>query len=332
VVSGLIVYFGTILLEKLKLDDAVGAIPVHGFAGIWGTIATGLFIKEHFLIEFGITRSQQILVQMLGSLSAFVWAFGVSFILMKIINHFHPMRVSLSHEEIGLNIAEHGASTSIFELSNSVRNIIENRNFKTASKIEVEFGTEIGELTSYFNSMVDDLREKEEAAEEALKSLEHMAVTDGLTQILNRKNITEALEKEIYIASNYHSNLSILLFDIDFFKKVNDQFGHLAGDQVLVDISRNIQSSLRKSDYFGRYGGEEFLVVMPKTDLETAYIIANLIREKIERMVWSFCDGYMITVSGGVVEGNGSDINKMIQQADNLLYTAKERGRNQIQK
>jgi Amt family ammonium transporter len=273
VVSGLIVYFG----------DAVGAIPVHGFAGIWGTIATGLFIKEHFLIEFGITRSQQILVQMLGSLSAFIWAFGVSFILMKIINHFHPMRVSLSHEEIGLNIAEHGASTSIFELSNSVRNIIENRNFKTASKIEVEFGTEIGELTSYFNSMVDDLREKEEAAEEALKSLEHMAVTDGLTQILNRKNITEALEKEIYIASNYHSNLSILLFDIDFFKKVNDQFGHLAGDQVLVDISRNIQSSLRKSDYFGRYGGEEFLVVMPKTDLETAYIIANLIREKIEK-------------------------------------------------
>jgi diguanylate cyclase (GGDEF)-like protein len=131
--------------------------------------------------------------------------------------------------------------------------------------------------------MVDDLREKEEAAEEALKSLEHMAVTDGLTQILNRKNITEALEKEIYIASNYHSNLSILLFDIDFFKKVNDQFGHLAGDQVLVDISRNIQSSLRKSDYFGRYGGEEFLVVMPKTDLETAYIIANLIREKIEK-------------------------------------------------
>jgi diguanylate cyclase (GGDEF)-like protein len=89
---------------------------------------------------------------------------------------------------------------------------------------------------------------------------------------------------------------------------------------------------LRKSDYFGRYGGEEFLVVMPKTDLETAYIIANLIREKIEKMVWSFCDGYMITVSGGVVEGNGSDINKMIQQADNLLYTAKERGRNQIQK
>ncbi|WKY47621.1 ammonium transporter [Eubacteriaceae bacterium ES3] len=332
VVSGLIVYFGTLLLEKLKLDDAVGAIPVHGFAGIWGTVATGLFIQDSFLVEFGITRGQQILVQFLGCFAAFIWAFGIAFILMKIINHFYPMRVSLSHEEIGLNIAEHGASTSIFELSNSVRNIIENRNFKNASKIEVEFGTEIGELTSYFNSMVDDLKEKEEAAEEALKSLEHMAVTDGLTQILNRKHITDALEKEIYIASNYKSDLSILLFDIDFFKKVNDQFGHLAGDQVLVDISRNIQSSLRKTDYFGRYGGEEFLVVMPKTDLETAYIIANIIREKIEKMVWSFCEGYCITVSGGVVENNGSDINKLIHQADTLLYTAKENGRNQIRK
>ncbi|WP_414150848.1 ammonium transporter [Acetobacterium carbinolicum] len=332
IVSGLIVYSGTLLLEKLRLDDVVGAIPVHGFAGVWGTIATGIFIQEHFLFELGMTRSNQIMIQLLGVSAAFVWSFGVSFVLMTIINKVYPMRVSPSHEEIGLNIAEHGASTSIFELSNSVRNIIENKNFKNAEKIEVEFGTEIGELTDYFNSMVNDLKEKEEMAEEALKSLHHMAVTDGLTKILNRKSVTDALEKEINIAINYEKKLSILLFDIDFFKKVNDQFGHLAGDQVLVDIAKNISNALRKTDYFGRYGGEEFLVIMPKTDLEAAYIFANMIREKIETMIWDFSEGYTITVSGGVVENTGEDLNKMINQADTLLYCAKEEGRNKIVK
>ncbi len=332
VVSGLIVYFGVLFLEKLKLDDVVGAIPVHGFAGVWGTIATGIFIKENFLLEFGITRSHQIMVQLLGATTAFVWAFGVSFVLMKVINKFVPMRVSPSHEEIGLNIAEHGASTSIFELSNSVRNIIEDRNFKNAEKIEVEFGTEIGELTNYFNSMVNDLKEKEAEVEEALESLHHMAVTDGLTQILNRKKITEILGNEINIAIDYGKNLSILLFDIDFFKKVNDQFGHLAGDQVLVDLSKNVSSTLRKTDYFGRYGGEEFLVIMPKTDLEMAYFFANRIRAKIETMRWAFSDDHTVTVSGGVVENSGEDINKMIHRADELLYYAKENGRNQIAK
>ncbi len=332
IVAGLVVYFGTLLLEKLKLDDVVGAIPVHGFAGVWGTIATGIFIQDNFLLELGMTRSNQIMIQILGVTAAFVWSFGVSFILMTIINKFYPMRVSPSHEEIGLNIAEHGASTSIFELSNSVRNIIEHKNFKNAEKIEVEFGTEIGELTDYFNSMVNDLKEKEELAEEALQSLHHMAVTDGLTQILNRKNVTDALEKEIIIAINYEKKLSILLFDIDFFKKVNDQFGHLAGDQVLVDIVKNVSNTIRKTDYFGRYGGEEFLVIMPKTDLDTAYIFANMIREKIEKMIWDFSNGYTITVSGGVVENEGEDLNKMINRADSLLYCAKAKGRNMIVK
>ena len=332
IVSGFVVYFGTRLLEKLKLDDVVGAIPVHGFAGVWGTIATGIFIQESYLLEFGMTRSNQIMIQILGVTAAFVWSFGVSFTLMTMIKKFFPMRVSPSHEDIGLNIAEHGASTSIFELSNSVRNIIEHKNFKNAAKIEVEFGTEIGELTDYFNSMVNDLKEKEEMAEEALQSLHHMAVTDGLTQILNRKNVTDALEKEINIAINYEKKLSILLFDIDFFKKVNDQFGHLAGDQVLVDIVKNVSNTIRKTDYFGRYGGEEFLVIMPKTDLETAYIFANMIREKIEKMIWDFSKDYTITVSGGVVENEGEDLNKMINRADSLLYCAKEKGRNKIMK
>ena len=332
IVSGAIVYLGTLLLEKLKLDDVVGAIPVHGFAGIWGTIATGFFIKDSFLVEFGITRTNQILVQILGAVTALVWAFGISFILMKIINKFFPMRVSRSYEEIGLNIAEHGASSSILELSNSVKKIIENKNFKNAKKLEVEYGTEIGELTNYFNSMVDDLKLKESAAEYALISLHNLAVTDGLTQISNRKNIIEILEKEISRTVRYKNKLSILMFDIDFFKKVNDKYGHLNGDQVLIAISKNISNTIRASDYFGRYGGEEFLVIMPETDLANAYIFANRIRENIEQMEWNFDNKLTVTISGGVVENTGEDLYTMISKADSLLYHAKENGRNRIEK
>lgn len=330
IISGAIVYFGNNLLEKLKLDDAVGAIPVHGFCGIWGTIATGLFIKESFLVEFATTRWQQILVQGLGALMAFVWAFGLSFVLMTLINKLSPMRVSRAYEEIGLNIAEHGASSSILELSNSIRKIIENRNFKEMNKLEVEYGTEIGELTGYFNSMVSDLRDKEEVADEALKSLHHMAMTDGLTGILNRKSITETLEETIITSREKNIGLSIFMFDIDFFKKVNDQFGHPAGDQVLIDIAKKVSTLIGDKDYFGRYGGEEFLIILPDTDLGKAYILANEVREAIEEMIWSFDNDYVITISGGVAENLGEDIDRLISKTDTLLYYAKENGRNQI--
>ncbi len=332
IVSGVIVYCGVIFLEKLKIDDAVGAIPVHGFAGVWGTIATGIFIKQEFLIEFGMTRGQQILIQLLGVFIAFVWGFGLSYLIMKLLDKIFHMRVSRSYEEIGLNIAEHGASSSVLELSNSVKSIIENKNFKNAEKIEVEYGTEIGDLTNYFNSMVDDLREKEEAAEKALKTLHHMAISDGLTQLLNRKSITETLEEEIARSIKYEKNLSVFLFDIDHFKEVNDVYGHLTGDKVLVELSKTVGETIRESDYLGRYGGEEFLIIMPGTKLASAYLLAETIRETIRTMKWEFQDDYSVTISGGVVQNYGEDVIGMIHRADSLLYYAKEHGRNRVMK
>lgn len=332
VVSGIVVYAGTRLLEIWKLDDVVGAIPVHGFAGVWGTIATGIFIKEKFLIEYGISRGEQITAQLIGCAVCFVWAFGISFIIMKLVDKISPMRVPRAYEEIGLNISEHGASSGLLELSNSVKKIIENRNFKNTEKISVEFGTEIGDLTSYFNTMITELKEKEEVAESALESLKNLAITDGLTQIFNRKHIMDSLEKEIARSTRYKKKLSILLFDIDFFKKVNDNYGHLSGDKVLKCIAKRIDEMLRKSDYIGRYGGEEFLVIFPETDLSKAYAVSNRIREEIENMLWDFNDGEKITISGGVVENYGEDSLKMINRADELLYYAKESGRNKIEK
>ncbi len=111
-VAGLVVFFSSNFLENtLKLDDVVGAIPVHGVAGAWGTLAVGLFITPENLGD--TPRLTQIWVQCLGVLSCFVWAFGVTYILIKILNRIVPLRVSLEDEKRGLNLAEHGATLDL---------------------------------------------------------------------------------------------------------------------------------------------------------------------------------------------------------------------------
>ncbi len=170
--SGILVYYGTWFLENvLKLDDVVGAIPVHGFCGVWGTIATGIFIKQEFLDISGNTRIYQILVQCLGVAVCFVWTFSVAFILLKTLSYCMGLRVTKEDEEVGLNIAEHGASSSIFELSKSIRNIISSRKYDKAFKIrDIEHGTEGGELAVQFNHLIDSLQRTFEEKERALVS------------------------------------------------------------------------------------------------------------------------------------------------------------------
>ncbi len=332
VASGFVVYFGTLFLEKKGIDDVVSAIPVHAFSGVWGTIATGLFIRPGFLKDFGMSRWELVGVQVLGVAVCFVWGFGLSFLIMSLIKKFVPVRVSAEHEKIGLNISEHGTCSSILELSNSMRKVIEDTRIGSARKLETEIGTEIGDLTNYFNVMIDKLKEKEETAEKALESLRFISITDGLTKIYNRKYITDAVDKELSRASRYDHSVSIVLFDIDFFKSVNDSYGHQIGDLVLVKTAEIIRENLRETDLIGRYGGEEFLIILPETDLKSAYELADRLRENVSQIAWEFDVQRKITISGGVVENLGESSLKMIGRADELLYVAKDKGRNRIEK
>lgn len=175
--------------------------------------------------------------------------------------------------------------------------------------------------------IVDDITELMEAN---LK-LKEIAITDGLTQLYNHKHSYYKLEEEITRATRYGNKLSVIMFDIDHFKAINDTYGHQIGDKTLVSVSQTLKKNLREIDHAGRYGGEEFIVILPQTGLDNAYITAERIRRAIEST--RFENGKIkITISGGVVEFKEETALILIGRSDELLYKAKQKGRNRIEK
>jgi diguanylate cyclase (GGDEF)-like protein len=164
----------------------------------------------------------------------------------------------------------------------------------------------------------------------SMSQLELANRTDGLTGVYNRRYWQQQLEYEVQRAGRYQHPMSLLLFDLDKFKQLNDQYGHQGGDAVLVELSALIAGLLRDTDLLGRYGGEEFGVVLPQTDLRGAMYVANRICLAVEQHQMHF-NGQRIsaTVSIGVADYTGQSVDDIIQQADSALYSAKRRGRNQ---
>ncbi|MCP4136968.1 MAG: diguanylate cyclase [bacterium] len=160
--------------------------------------------------------------------------------------------------------------------------------------------------------------------------LEEMAISDSLTELYNHNYTITRLTEEIERSNRYSQDLSIIMFDIDHFKEINDMHGHQVGDEVLSRVSAILKSRLRRVDIVGRYGGEEFLVILTNTNLEQGITTAEKIRHDIEELTWSF-EGLKTTISGGVcAHENGNDV-ELIKKADKLLYLAKENGRNRIE-
>lgn len=164
--------------------------------------------------------------------------------------------------------------------------------------------------------------------------LEKLALHDSLTGLCNRLNFDEKLQDEMNRTLRYGTHASLLMLDIDFFKKVNDTYGHQAGDEVLKSIADTISNSIRKSDYAARYGGEEFSVILPETDQTKAIELAERIRLAIEQKEFriSESDTIHLTISIGVGSSSERIISPelLIQAADGALYHAKENGRNQV--
>lgn len=160
--------------------------------------------------------------------------------------------------------------------------------------------------------------------------LKNNAEVDGLTNTLNRKTIINILEAEMKRSNSFATKFSIIMFDYDRFKNLNDNYGHLFGDQVLIDVSKYIKDSLKEDDFVGRYGGEEFIIILPDTVLGDAVKVGERIRKTIENMVWE--TGIIVTISCGIVQGNGEHtVEEIIKKADDLLYKAKDNGRNRIE-
>ncbi|WP_419660289.1 two component system response regulator modulated with diguanylate cyclase [Desulfosarcina variabilis str. Montpellier] len=180
--------------------------------------------------------------------------------------------------------------------------------------------------------------ELEKSLKDAVDEIHLMSITDPLTGIYNRGYINQRLPQEINRSIRYHRELSLVMCDIDHFKTVNDTYGHMSGDIVLKGFVKSLTGSIRQQvDWAGRYGGEEFLVVLPETGLEGAMVLAERIRKTVETTpIQTSGDAIQITASFGVTGFSAADWKHamspelILQMVDSLLYEAKDEGRNRI--
>ena len=164
--------------------------------------------------------------------------------------------------------------------------------------------------------------------------IQELALRDPLTGVLNRRALNGPLQRELNAGLRYGASACLLILDLDYFKSVNDRLGHVAGDGVLERVAALVQERVREVDSVGRYGGEEFAVVLPHTDLSQAQVLAERIRAEIERRAFDLDDGSVrITASVGVASLHDSSIDSIgrwIAAADSALYEAKSQGRNRV--
>jgi diguanylate cyclase (GGDEF)-like protein len=212
------------------------------------------------------------------------------------------------------------------------------------SKVLHSINVQLGEMNLTYEQMVKELQKAKVEAEKlahqlelANEELKKRADLDGLTGIFNHRYFHEHLAVEFMRSIRYNNPLSLLLFDVDLFKKVNDEYGHIAGDEVLKDIALILKKNTRISDIVARYGGEEFAVVLPETNMDNAYLVAEKIRLKVEQYIFLDAKNPLrVTISAGVatVDANKryETINDLIDATDKKLYRAKRGGRNQVVK
>lgn len=221
----------------------------------------------------------------------------------------------------------------LFELSHS-RPITTDSHFMaqncTFLPVEVE-----GEV-EHICILIEDVTDVCHYQTQLNKALQELALSnriDGLTQAFNRKHWEECLAKEFSRARRYQHDLALVMLDLDHFKLLNDTFGHQGGDMVLVETAKTVDKLLRMGDLFGRYGGEEFAVILPNTDLEGAEEVAERIRQAIAKNTIQYQDRIIsVTASIGVavIDSDNARYEDLISNADLALYDAKAAGRNRV--
>ena len=180
---------------------------------------------------------------------------------------------------------------------------------------------------------LDEMEKLAQSAQHAIEEQRKKAMHDSLTGLPNRESYQQRLDQEVQRFKRYGGKLSLMVCDVDLFKRINDTYGHLAGDKVLKIIAKSLQKNLRSSDFIARFGGEEFVALMPETSTDEALIVAEKLRKKIEESPFNFKkEPVQITVSFGISEIiEGESIDEVFNRADKALYKAKENGRNQVQ-
>jgi len=252
----------------------------------------------------------------------------------------------MSHESMGISNDKaeqllHNFHPQLVEIASNFH--IEIGSGNTYEKILCDVHEEMANITISNEATKHHLteafeREKKLALEleKRNRDLKILASKDSLTGLYNRQFLNELLEKEWHRSSRYKHPVSFVMIDIDDFKKVNDIYGHMAGDKALKEISKVFTEKLRKNDFVARYGGEEFAFVLPQTDLKGAYKVAVLLKQVVGDLRVSINDGkdILLSVSCGVAtaypEKGEDSVDALIHRADEALYDAKRSGKNHI--
>jgi diguanylate cyclase (GGDEF)-like protein len=195
--------------------------------------------------------------------------------------------------------------------------------------------TEIVQKNDELKSALSTMKEQQIEIEKQNEELRLLATRDPLTGCLNRRAFFEVFEKEFIAARNRKTKISTIMCDIDHFKSINDTYGHSVGDQVIKKMAAVVAETVRENDHVCRYGGEEFCVLLPGIDMESAAVIADRMRANIENQAaqsLKLTGGKVITASFGVsdLDANANDLTELIDQADSALYVSKDSGRNKV--
>ena len=226
--------------------------------------------------------------------------------LMSFFARFFDLLTRLGAE----NNLRHRAEREIERVNDQLENRVEERTRELNRAL-----VEVGDLAAQLN--------------ESLHQVETLATTDCLTEIYNRRKFDEIVDVEHQRANHENAPFSLIMFDIDHFKKVNDTFGHSVGDLVLKSLSRLIRGLVRQGDLLIRWGGEEFILLLPSTCLDEAEPFAERVRKKVEQA--KFDPAGRVTISLGVAQfKSGDSIDSLMRRVDHALYQAKDRGRNRV--
>lgn len=268
-----------------------------------GMFGMGIALIRFLFLEFDVFRIPTIYIAVLyGVAVIFFFPFWQSFILYTLLSATIILLIPQFHFEAEAThyIADIGSNGLIAWLISAIN----------------------------YRSFVNDFLNKREV-ENANRALREMSIRDELTGLYNRRKINDVLADTTARAERYSFNFAVMIVDIDFFKKVNDSYGHQAGDGVLKEFSEIFMKNIREVDTCGRWGGEEFIIVCPQTDIAHGARLADRLRQLIESH--QFRGGYAITASFGVAtyrEHRG--LNPLLKAADIRLYKAKMNGRNQV--
>ena len=197
---------------------------------------------------------------------------------------------------------------------------------KAYGELEMRVRERTADLAEANELLLAEIAERKRVEEK----LRELSERDSLTMIYNRRKLLELLGSEVEKAKRYSRPLSLIMLDIDHFKKVNDNYGHATGDSVLKTITKIVGSVIRKVDIFARYGGEEFIVLSPETNIKGAKVLAEKIRAAAEQ--YPYPSVGKVTISAGVAELSDKDSGAaLITKADAALYVAKQGGRNRVE-